>query len=424
MTNRLLQRGVEVDVLTIRMVPALMEGGAGPSTSYDQESLQLVDQGIRVYRSFPGVLDYIRTRFRRLFSAPMDLQGRFLFLRKLYSMFLKDFFYPASNMEWLFWGFLKGYRLSRKTQYDLIYSTDNPITCRLISYFLKKRFHWPWILFMGDPYCFGGIELLRPRWRLRIDGALDRKLLPSADMIIVNCQETRDGYLARFPSLKRERFCVITDGFDDVHYASIAAEGSENFRIVYTGTVYDGARNLDSFLEAISGLKGPRLEVVIAGNVGSSFSKTIEGLELKDTVKVLGFQSHNRIVSLQKGASVLLLVGWWGGFQIPGKLFEYFGAKRPILAIQNDKTDPTSVLVAKRRRGIVVDNDVGAIKTAIRELYSLWEENTLDTTFDLSDLQEFALGSLSASFVQLVEQVVQGKDAYEPRDMSPVRKTG
>lgn len=405
MANRLAECGHEVDVLTIQVSPTA-HGALGGA--YDVGSLNLIGPKVRVQRTTGGLLRFLRDRFPKQFSVPPARPGSWGILSRAYGVFLNHLFNPLSNLEWLGWGWFEAKALARRNRYDVIYSTDNPVTCRLVAYRLKRTFHIPWVLFLGDPYSFGGAELLRAGWRIRLDRALDERLLSTADKIIVNCWQIAEGYLARFPMLDRNKFTLITDGYDEGLYTSLPAETGKKFRVLYTGTIYDQARDLDNFLDALRRIDIPDLEVVVAGKIGPGFTTRIKGLGLEDKATILGFQPHSRVISLQKGASVLLMVGWSGGYQILGKLFEYFGAKRPILAIEYDSTDPTSELVRNRKRGIVVCNEASAIREALERLYALWKEGRLGSTFDLSDAGEYDLTRLADRFVNLMEEAARG----------------
>jgi hypothetical protein len=62
---------------------------------------------------------------------------------------------------------------------------------------------------------------------------------------------------------------------------------------------------------------------------------------------------------------------------LTGKLFEYLGARKPILALapEGDAAD----LIRDVKAGVVVHpSDVGAIKQALKNYYVRWKNNNLD----------------------------------------------
>jgi len=99
---------------------------------------------------------------------------------------------------------------------------------------------------------------------------------------------------------------------------------------------------------------------------------------------MVGFVAHRESLRLMVNADVLLLVMSGrevvgNGIEtmvIPGKTFQYLGARRPILALapQGAAAD----LIRETGSGVVVPpEDLGAIEGAILELFDRWRAGTL-----------------------------------------------
>jgi hypothetical protein len=86
---------------------------------------------------------------------------------------------------------------------------------------------------------------------------------------------------------------------------------------------------------------------------------------------------------------LLLLIGNTTSLQLPLKVFEYIGARRPILCVRNGEQDLAANLLGPLSRGIVVASDAGAIARGIRQAYDLWAKGELENTFSLEDRDEF-----------------------------------
>ena len=406
MANQLAAENDKVDVLTIRLPEPRPGQQFAPVPAYDRDSVALVSPGVKILRSYPGLLFILRPRLQSILRTAPGSRREIGLIKRFSLSIIRRLILPISSLEWIAWGLLAGCRMALRERYEVVYSTDNPVSCRIVGFFVKVVFSIPWVLYIGDPYSFGAVEQLRPHWRLGIDKVIDSLFLPHADRIIVNCEETMNGYLHRFPRLERERFQVITDGFDEKRYNSIESLPVDHFRIVYTGTLYAGSRDLDRFFRALPLLHTSPIEVVVAGTIDPSVKSMIDSLAMTHEVHTVGFQPHDKVVALQKGATVLLLAGWSAGYQIPGKVFEYFGARRPILAIRSDEMDLGAKLVEKQRRGIVVEDDLGKILAALEKLSSLWREGRLDGAFDLSELKEYSWGGLAPAFGSLLRELV------------------
>ena len=74
---------------------------------------------------------------------------------------------------------------------------------------------------------------------------------------------------------------------------------------------------------------------------------SIKSAGLGDKLQLLGYVSHNQAIALQQKSRLLLLIEINSQETrgiIPGKLFEYLMAKRPILAIGPKKWDVQQIL--------------------------------------------------------------------------------
>lgn len=387
--NHLAGAGHRVDVLAAR--PSRRFRG------YDAGMLSLVSGRVNVHRTFAGALHHARHSARSYLSNGRGdgRAGRALALAE-------KALAPLSAVEWLPVGLAGAARLCRQNRYDLVYCHGDPYIANVLSLILKKTFRVPWVMYVGDPRYFGA----SPRFKFVLKH-LERSCLKSASGIVVNCRETRDGYERHFPEIARDKYRVITDGFDGARFSNIGGEATERFRVLYTGIFYDGAREPLQLLKAVGSLArdgaGRDIELVVAGEEGDRYRELIDELGIGDRVSFLGHQPHDRVISLQKGAAVLLLVGWSGGFQVPGKLFEYYAARRPVLAVRYDPGDVASRMVESHRRGLVVDNRADEIADALLKLHGLWKNGELQRAFDLGERTEYTWERLAGGLEQALK---------------------
>jgi 2-polyprenyl-3-methyl-5-hydroxy-6-metoxy-1,4-benzoquinol methylase len=245
-------------------------------------------------------------------------------------------------------------------------------------------------MYIGDPRYFGTYS--QGKWFLKY---LEARCLRCSDGVIVNCEETLDGYLKHFPGISGDKFRVITDGYDQNSYDLSRPIRSERFRILYTGQFYTGAREPLEVFKALRSLKDIPIEFVIAGEVPDSCRAILSENGIGDKVKVLGYRQNDEVRALQKGADVLLNIGWSGGYQLPGKMFDYMAAKRVILTVKYDDKDVSSRFIEKYRRGLCCSNVSTEITAAIRRLYDLWRTGHLDCSFNLSTIKDFEWSKLT-----------------------------
>ena len=355
-------------------------------TVYDKELSRLVSTKLKVYRTFAGFLHHFRYRFKN---------------NKVISK-LNKMLRPLSMVEWFPVGLFRTLRLCYQNKFDLIYTHADPFLSNFLGYISKKIFNIPWIMYVGDPRYFGAYS--QCKWLLK---HLEHASLRLADNVLVNCEETLEEYLKYFPGIKTNKYNVITDGYPLELYKNTAPKTSKKFRILYTGAFYPGVREPLELFKAIKLCSG-LLEVIIAGYVPEEYKKKIlsAGL-LSNNIIFLGHLPHEQIKVLQKGADVLLSIGWVGGFQLPGKMFDYLAAERPILVIKYDTNDVSAKLVEKYNRGLVCGNSIADIKASIEKLYELWRSQQLNTSFDLSAIEDFDWNKLAKKLETLILNTVE-----------------
>ena len=141
--------------------------------------------------------------------------------------------------------------------------------------------------------------------------------------------------------------------------------------------------------EGLAAVRDLPIRVVHAGVLQPEWGAALERLGIVDRFQVLGLLPREKIAPLQLGAACLLLIGNRGGLQLPGKLLDYLGARRPIYALKNDAHDIAAHLVSSRRAGHLVPNEPVAIARGLRELYASWKGGSLDERFQHPGAPEF-----------------------------------
>lgn len=298
---------------------------------------------------------------------------------------------PDSSIEWYPFGVYQGLKLTKKYKYDLLISSALPVTCHLIAYTIKKRRGIPWIADYGDPWVFN--PAFNPkRIKFGIVYKIEQKVLALADAVVVTTEETKQDYLKHYPTLSEEKVTVIPMGADYDLFNGATIERSEKFRILYTGAIY-GIRNIEPFLDAVRLFYEEQklendIEILFAGSIDNRTMKLIESKQLQGTIQLLGNLQSDKIPPLLKGANVLLFLGNRGGLQVPGKLFEYLAARRPILCIKGNEKEPSLRFFEGLNRGIIVNNETKEIYSALIQLYSFYKKGTLDAVFSLAEMPD------------------------------------
>jgi glycosyltransferase involved in cell wall biosynthesis len=385
LSRELVKRGYKIDVLTIRMPDRFVD------------LLDMIPEGLQAYRTFPGPFFYSTFKYARKSPAgegvkippkPSPLWRMLSRIRSQIDKNLNMLLVPDIYSEWLPFALKKGQRLVKEKRYDILISSSEARVCHLIGYFLKKKSGTPWIADYGDPWIYPVTTFYEPDLKKKIVEKIERKLLKRMDAITVAADGMRELYKERYPFLAEKRISVIAQGYDPDIFSQVQAQIPSRFRVVYCGSFYKNLRDPIPFMRAIEGLDKKDIEVIIAGRI-HEFADTLKKEFKNGMITYQGFLEHRESLSLQKGANVLLNIGNVTDIQVPGKIYEYIGARRPILCLKGNDRDPSAGIIMRYNRGIVAENRKEDIQEGVTKLYELWQKNVLDTHFNLDEIEEF-----------------------------------
>lgn len=237
---------------------------------------------------------------------------------------------------------------------DTIITTGPPHSLHLIGMQLKKQSGIRWLADFRDPWTTIGYhsQLKLSKGAQKKHKELEKEVLCSADCVIVTSFSTRK----EFARITTKPIEVITNGFD----TDIAENTTltEKFTMAHIGSLLSG-RNPVVLWEVLAELVKDNsdfkrdLEIVLAGKVSDEVIDTITAFHLKDHLTLPGYVSHKQAVALQNSSQLLLLIEIDSPVTqaiIPGKLFEYMAAKRPILALGPKNWD-ASVIINETNTG-------------------------------------------------------------------------
>ncbi|SIQ75040.1 glycosyltransferase family 4 protein [Maribacter ulvicola] len=220
---------------------------------------------------------------------------------------------------------------------DTIITTGPPHSVHLIGHYLKKSKPLNWIADFRDPWTTIGYHK-----KLKLNASAEKKhkqlesdVLNSADKIIVTSNTTKK----EFQHITKQPIEVITNGFD----GDIALNHKLNskFTIAHIGSLLSGRnplnlwRVLSKLVAENEGFKNA-LQLRFIGVVSEEILTAIAASNLQDYIEIVGYVTHKEALAYQKASQVLLLVEIDSVDTIgiiPGKLFEYMAAARPILGV-------------------------------------------------------------------------------------------
>jgi glycosyltransferase involved in cell wall biosynthesis len=258
-------------------------------------------------------------------------------------------FFPDEQVGWAPFAARRGMAINRATPLDVVYSSSLPISCHLAAGLVAKRAHLPWVADFRDPW-IGHAYLVPPRGlHAYMQRRIERRIVHLADRIVFPTAGFAEAYAHRYPGAAG-KLVVIANGYDRNDLAAAKAWAKTaprdgRFHLVYGGSLY-GEHELEIFLGGLELLVArkpevrDRLTVDFIGWLSLHNQAVAAGYATPDRLGRMltfaGFLPHKEAVARLATADALLTViadepnkGQIQG----GKLMEYIGLDRPILAV-------------------------------------------------------------------------------------------
>lgn len=214
----------------------------------------------------------------------------------------------------------------------VVFSTSVPYSAHFAAMATARASGVPWVAELRDPWSTG-VAPGRTSSALRswIDRTMEGRVLLRADHVVVTSESTRSQLLAAVPALRGDDISVVTNGFEPPPELP-GPRPEEAMTMLYAGTVAPGEDTAPvlSALDHVHALHPGAFELHV---VGPSLGWEPAG-ESRPWLRLDGLVSPERARELMASSSVLLLVQAHPAYAtiIPGKAFEYIGARRPVVA--------------------------------------------------------------------------------------------
>lgn len=318
-----------------------------------------------------------------------------------------NFFIPDARVGWVKPSvkYLSDYL--ENNDVDVVITTGPPHSLHLIGKQLKKELNVKWIADFRDPW-----TTIHYHKSLRLNKtsekkhkALEAAVLNTADVVTVTSPTTKK----EFEEITNKPIEVITNGFDiteEVNY-----NRDLKFSISHIGSLLSerNPKNLWYILAEIckknTSFKKD-LELKFAGAVSDEVKESLSEFNLDENSKFLGYVSHFEALKLQNESQVLLLVEINSAETraiIPGKLFEYLAAKRPIIALGPYKSD-IEAIVDETKSGRFFDySEDKELKNEILRLYKQYKTGDLQVASEGVD--RFSRRQLTKQMSALIKDV-------------------
>ncbi len=232
--------------------------------------------------------------------------------------------------------------IKKMSGYDLIISSYGPPSAHIAGYFAKKHLGGVWLADFRDLWVdnhnYQGLwpfTILEKWW--------EKKVCGKADALLTVSNGLKEVLARKYP---QKEVIVIPNGYDEEAYLEASnryfADRKKKFRMVYTGTIYEGRHRLEPLFVSLKNLIAcdsefsEKFELLFYGHPSSYLNDAIVSHHLQDVVFYEGLLPSDEIKSVQLSADAFLQIHFdydrYGGL-VSGKIYEYLFAGKPILGV-------------------------------------------------------------------------------------------
>jgi glycosyltransferase involved in cell wall biosynthesis len=408
---------------TLKFIKYLPEYGWSPTVltvaphayfAYDDSFMEeLRDRPVEIWRTDPGKVFSLLKKRR---TVSLDYE----WLRKLVNRMSQMIFIPDNKIGWKKQALelLAGKDLTR---FDAVFSTAPPFTDHLLGVDIKHRYGLPLVVDFRDAWIEYPYHRYWTRWHREQHEKLESRVISSADAVVVTNGHVRDLMVARYAASLSDRTFVITQGYDPDDFArpvAIPSVDPAEVNFVYTGVFYEDRDPLMLY-RALATIRNTRPEIYrrmkfyMVGYMQEEYRRMAESIGVADRLVYCGYVDHPVAIAWLRQADI----AWFNigarhkGYQTvsPGKVFEYLGSLKPILAIVPEN-DIRTMLSRFDHTFILDPEDQSGLERTLVELVRMKDAGTLPAA-DPDTVSQFSRRKLTGELAQILERVGRGGGA-------------
>ncbi len=307
-------------------------------------------------------------------------------LMKLLGRVSKSIFIPDNKKFWSKKAAKVANKVLSKDKFDAIYISVPPFSAIAPIVKLKAKHDIPIFVDYRDAWLSNQFRFYPTPYHKYKHKKIEDRVLRKIDRIIVVNRIIKEDLLKSYQFLDFKDIDIIPHGYDQSDFDKIQRHPKENNKMVitYSGIFYEDItpKYLLKAFKQLS-LDNPdiasNIELHFVGHFKKENKSLVKKLKIEYAVKRIGYLSHLEVIKRLSSSDILWLMlpnDKKMNNVTPGKLFEYFGARKPIIASLPEG-------VAKFRSEeygasfITLPNDIEQIKNTLIKVHNLYISNNL-----------------------------------------------
>lgn len=304
--------------------------------------------------------------------------------------YLRPMSIPDRWVSWWPAGVLRGLQIIRQHRPAVIMSTFPIATAHMIALTLRLRSGLPWVADFRDNMTDPGFPRDPLTWR--INRRLEAACVRECSNAVFTTRGALEMYAERYPKIPESRWSIIENGYDEDNFTD-AESGFERhplgktdqLMLIHSGALYPEERDPLPFFAALASLKSKGeisatgLQVVLRATGCDDFYRPLlQRNGIDDIVQLapsVGYRVALREMLCADG--LLLFQAAMCNHQIPAKLYEYFRAGRPILALTDPAGNTAEAMTNAGVDHIVPIDDQNSIIDGLRTFISGVRKNQI-----------------------------------------------
>lgn len=329
------------------------------------EELEAMD--LPVYRT------KARKKAKSLDMPPHWLQKTGRWIKSLWNI-------PDSKSSWKFPALQLADRIIKEHEIEVIFATAPPYTNFLIGRDLSLKYNLPLVIDYRDTWTDNKFNFFPTPYHKMKAVQMEGSVIDTASKVTVVSRHSKELLIKRYPHLTHEDVTIIPHGFDPEDIESSIEKDDDKLVFLHLGSFLDD-RTPKYFLKALKNFlnKKPeakdKIKLKLVGAPRKNHKKLPKKFKLENLVEQINYLPHKDAAKQLLIADVLwVMIN--DDIRTPGKLYEYFGARKTLLITAPDGN--MKQLAQSSKAAITTQaKNVKEIEQAIESIYDKWVAGTL-----------------------------------------------